>query len=212
EHQAVHRVFGRRRRQALRARHRGRERRKRSQLPVHEANNNQDQNRDPQRAMDRHEHVVVGQRGDHGNADAKHGQDHRGHRPVQQPREGSELKALGCHAQSPLPTSADVIALGCLVSPARLLNDCAYTAERALSKGSSDGLIPAGSTKGSKLISVAALVSSLSTLLSVKVPTSTCWRSAGQAMLASLVGSPGCPMMTARRHWSGWGWIAAMSA
>src|SRR5882672_7075416 len=162
--------------------------------------------------MDRYEHMVVVQRGDHGNADAKHGQDHRGHRPVQQPREGGELKALGCHSQPPLPTSAGVTALGCFVSPARLLNDCAYTAERALSKGSSDGLIPAGSTKGSKLISVAALVSSLSTRSSVRVPTSTCLRSAGPATLASLGGSPGCPMMTMRRHCSGWWCIAAISA
>src|SRR5258707_8919221 len=161
--------------------------------------------------MDRHEHVVVGQRGDHGNADAKHGQDHRGHRPVQQPREGGELKALGCHSQPPLPTSAGVTALGCFVSPARLLNDCAYTAERALSKGSSDGAIPAGSTKGSKLVFAATLVSSLSTRSSVKVPTSTCWRSAGQAMLASLVGSPGCPIMSMRRHCSGWRWTAPIN-
>src|SRR5436190_6130318 len=161
--------------------------------------------------MDRYEHMVVVQRSDHGNADAKHGQDHRCHRPVQQPREGGELKALGCHSQPPLPTSTGVIALGCFVSPARLLNDCAYTAERALSRGSSDGLIPAGSTKGSKLISVAALVSSLSTRSRINVPTSTCWRSAGQAMLASRVGSPGCPTMTMRRHRNGWRCICAIS-
>ena len=54
-----------------------------------------------------------------------------------------------------------MIALGSFFSPARLVNDCEYTADRALSKGSSDGAMPAGSTKGSKLRSVAALVSSL---------------------------------------------------
>src|SRR5437899_162854 len=113
--------------------------------------------------MDRYEYMVVGQRGDHGNADAKHGQDHRGHRPVQQPREGGELVAFRWHPHSPFRTSAGVIALGCFVSPARLVNDCEYTAERALSKGSSDGAMPAGNTSGSKLISVAALLSSLST-------------------------------------------------
>src|SRR5205085_3298833 len=118
--------------------------------------------------------------------DAKHGQDHRGHRPVQQPREGGELKALRCHAQFPLRTSAGVIALGCFGSPARLVNDCEYTAERALSSGSSDGAMPAGNTRGSKLRSVAGLVSSLSTRSSVRVPTSTCSRCSGQAMLASL--------------------------
>ena len=103
--------------------------------------------------MDRHEHVVVGQRGDHGDADAKHGQDHGGHRPVQQPREGGELAAFGWHRHSPLPTSAGVIALGCFVSPARRVNDCEYTAERRSSSGSSDGAMPAGNTRGSKLMS-----------------------------------------------------------
>src|SRR5215467_9415183 len=96
---------------------------------------------------------------------------------------------LACF-QPPLRTSAGVIAGGCFVSPARLVNDCEYTADRALSKGSSDGAMPAGSTKGSKLRSVAALVSSLSTRSSVKVPTSTWWRSDGQGKVASL-GSPG---------------------
>src|SRR5882672_1214089 len=154
--------------------------------------------------MDRYEHMVVVQRGDHGNADAKHGQDHRGHRPVQQPREGGELAALGGHFQSPLRTSAGVIALACFFSPARLVNDCEYTAERALSKGSSDGAMPAGNTNGSKLMSVAALVSSLSTWSSVRVPTSTCSRPAGQATVALSVGSPGCPTMTMRCQRNGW--------
>ena len=72
--------------------------------------------------------------------------------------------------------------------------------------------MPAGSTRGSKLISLAALVSSLSTRSSVRVPTSTCSRPAGQAMVASLVGSPGCPMMTMRCQRNGWGWICAISA
>jgi len=53
---------------------------------------------------------------------------------------------LACH--SPRRTSAGVIALGCFASPARLVNDCEYTAERALSSGSSEGAMPAGSTKG----------------------------------------------------------------
>jgi hypothetical protein len=56
-----------------------------------------------------------------------------------------------------------VIALGCFASPARLVNDREYTAERALSKGSSEGAMPTGNTRGSKLISLATLVSSLST-------------------------------------------------
>jgi hypothetical protein len=97
-----------------------------------------------------------------------------------------------------------VIALGDFDSPTRLLNDWAYTAERALGSGSSDGVMPAGRTRGSKLMLAAGLVSSLSTRSSVTVPTSTCWRSAGQATLASLVGSPGCPTMTMSRQRSGW--------
>src|SRR5882672_8903981 len=119
--------------------------------------------------MDRYEHMVVVQRGDHGDADAEHGQDHRGHRPVQQPREGGELTALGGHPHSPFRMSAGVVALCCFVSPARLVNDREYTAERALSKGSSDGAMPVGNTNGSKLTSIAGLVSSLSTRSSIRV-------------------------------------------
>ena len=70
--------------------------------------------------------------------------------------------------------------------------------------GSSDGAMPAGSTRGSKLMSRAALVSSLSTRSSVSVPTLTCSRPAGQAMVASLVGSPGWPTMTMRYQRNGW--------
>src|SRR5947208_16381045 len=121
--------------------------------------------------------MVAAQRHDHGDADAKHGQHHRGHGPVQEPRQDGELALFAGHPHSPLRTSAGVIALGCFASPARLVYDCAYTAERALSKGSSEGAMPAGNTKGSKLMSVAALVSSLSTRSSVRVPTSTCSRS-----------------------------------
>src|SRR5205085_1428740 len=139
-----------------------------------------------------------------GDADAEHGQHHRGHGPVQQPREGGELAARGGHAQFPFCTSAGVIGLDGFGSPARLVNEREYTAERALSSGSSEGAMPAGNTKGSKLISLAALVSSLSTRSSVRVPTSTCSRPAGQAMVASWAGSPGCPTMTMRCQRNGW--------
>ena len=40
--------------------------------------------------------------------------------------------------------SAAVTALGSLVSPSRLVKDCEYTADRALSRGSSEGVMPAG--------------------------------------------------------------------
>ena len=52
-------------------------------------------------------------------------------------------------------------------------------------------------------MSRAALVSSLSTRSSVSVPTLTCSRPAGQALVASLVGSPGWPTMTMRFHCNG---------
>ena len=51
--------------------------------------------------------------------------------------------------------------------------------------------MPAGSTRGSKVMAVAALSSSLSTRSSVTVPTSTFSRPSGQAMVASSVRSPG---------------------
>jgi hypothetical protein len=41
------------------------------------------------------------------------------------------------------------MALGVFASPARRLNDCEYTADRALRRGSSDGAIPLGKTNGS---------------------------------------------------------------
>src|SRR5271156_4889155 len=126
--------------------------------------------------------MIIGQRGDHSNANAEHGQDHRSHHPVQQPRKSGELEGFGWHAHSPLRTSAGVIALGCFVSPTRLVNDCEYTAERALSKGSSEGAMPAGNTKGSKLMYVAGPSSSLCTRPNVTVPTSTFSRSSGQGM------------------------------
>src|ERR1700722_2187734 len=120
--------------------------------------------------------MVVRQRGDHRNADEQHRQDHRRHRPVQYPGEQREL--LGAHRwrYSRFVThwriSVGVTALGCLVSPARLVNDCEYTDDRALSSGSSDGAMPQGSTSGSKLISRQRPCASSSTLSIVSVPTS----------------------------------------
>ena len=55
------------------------------------------------------------------------------------------------------------------------------------------GAIPAGNTNGSKLISVAALASSLSTWSSVRVPTSTFSRDGGQGSVASVVESTALP-------------------
>src|SRR5262249_13296559 len=151
----------------------------------------------------RHERVVAAQRGDHRGADAEHGQDHRGHCPVQQPREGGEPAAFGWRAHFPFSLSAGVTAPSCFGSPAPLLNDRMYTAERALSSGSSEGAMPGGSTRGSNVMSVAGLVVSLSSSLMTRVPTSSCSRSCGQAIEASWVGSPGCPTITTRCHRNG---------
>ena len=57
------------------------------------------------------------------NANAKHGEDHRGHQPVQETHRNCELLPLGGHPRF-LRTSEGVIALGFFVSPARLVNDC----------------------------------------------------------------------------------------
>src|SRR5271168_1491169 len=91
-----------------------------------------------------------------------------------------ELCGIVCGGHSYFLTSSVETALGLLRSPSRRLKDCEYAAERALSSGSSDVNIPAGSTVGSKLISRVGLVSSLSMLSIVKVPTSICLLSAGQ--------------------------------
>jgi len=45
--------------------------------------------------------------------------------------------------------------------------------------------------------------SSLDTASSVSVPASTRCLSIGHGCVASLVGSPGCPIVTSRRHFSG---------
>src|SRR5260370_37377977 len=52
---------------------------------VHVANHHQKQDDDTQRAMEGNQGVVVGKRCDHGNTNSKHGQDQRGHQPVQEP-------------------------------------------------------------------------------------------------------------------------------
>ena len=75
----------------LHAGHRRGERRGRVPEPVNEPDDHQQHDRDPQRAVERHERVVVAQRRYHRHPDAEHRQDHRGHRPVQQPREQREL-------------------------------------------------------------------------------------------------------------------------
>src|SRR4029453_14041161 len=68
-------------------------------------------------------------------ADKEHGQQHGGHQPVQEARSQGELRRGrgGAHrAASPGDT-----ALGGLGSPSRRVKDSEYTAERALSQGSS---------------------------------------------------------------------------
>src|SRR4029434_830274 len=148
----------------------------------------QEKDRDAERSMERDQPVVVAERGHHGHADEEHGQQHGGHQPVQEARSQGELRRGrgGAHrAASPGDT-----ALGVLGSPSRRVNDSEYTAERALSSGSSDGAIPFGRIRGSKLMSRAGLVSSLSIRSNVSVPASSVRRSAGQGIRASYAGAP----------------------
>ena len=130
--------------------------------------------------MDGHKRVVVTQRDHHGYADEKHCEKAGGHQPVKDPRRKRELNGTLGSGHGYFSTSAVEIALGSLRSPSRLVKDCEYAAERALSSGSSDGDIPSGNTSGSKLISRVGLVSSLSMVLIVNVPASTSSRSGGQ--------------------------------
>ena len=74
---------------------------------------------------------------------------------------------------------------------------------RALSSGSSDGAMPSGSTVGSKLMSRAFPASSVCTALIVMVPASIERRESGQGLVASLVGSPGAPMVRINRQLNG---------
>jgi hypothetical protein len=84
------------------------------------------------------------------------------------------------------------MALGCFASPSRLVKDCEYTAERALSSGSSDGAMPAGRTNGSKLMSVAALVSSgVHPIEGERADVHACAFRRPRDRGASCVGSPG---------------------
>ena len=72
--------------------------------------------------------------------------------------------------------------------------------------------MPTGNTNGSKLMTRAELVSSLSIVSRVKVPTSTCSRPSGHGMVASSVGSPGWPMVMIKCHCNGCWWMLAISA
>lgn len=73
--------------------------------------------------MKRNQRVVTAKRCDHGNTDAKHGQDQRRRQPVQKPHRNRELPALGRSYRVHLRTSEGVTAPGVFFSPARLLNE-----------------------------------------------------------------------------------------
>jgi hypothetical protein len=87
DHQPIHQALRRRRQPTLQMRHHGWEGRGRIEQPVHEAHHGENQGGDPERAMDRHQQMVVAQGRHHGHTDAQHGQDHGRHHPVQQARE-----------------------------------------------------------------------------------------------------------------------------
>src|ERR1700722_17711442 len=145
--------------------------------------------------MDRHQRVVVTQRRHHGHADEQHGEKTGRHQPVQDAGWKRELSGTLPSGHGYFATSAVEIALGALCSLSRLVKDCEYAAERALSRGSSEGDIPSGSTRGSKLISRVGLLASLSMVLMVSVPASICFLSGGQTEVASAVESPAWPMV-----------------
>src|SRR5260370_16802756 len=71
---------------------------------------------------------------------------------MEDPRQGRESQVLR-HGHAPLPLAGVWTALGSFVSPARRVKEVEYAADRVLSRGSSEGSIPDGSTSGSKLIS-----------------------------------------------------------
>src|SRR5580692_2819526 len=150
--------------------------------------------------MDSHEPVVVPQRGHHRHTDEQHGNKQGGHQPVKDARQERELSLILRRGHGYFPTSSVETALGSLCSPSRRVKDCEYAAERALSSGSSDGAIPAGSTSGSKLMSRVGLVASLSMESIVNIPASICFRSGGQGSVASAVGSPGWPTVRIKRQ------------
>ena len=69
-------------------------------------------------------------------------------------------------------------------------------ADLAAGNGSSDAVMPSGRTNGSKLISRALPASSVCTAVMVMVPALIDRRDCGQGLVASLVGSPGSPMVS----------------
>src|SRR5437867_11324266 len=113
--------------------------------------------------MDCYEHMVISQRRDHGHADEQHGQEHCRHQPVKDARQEGELCAWHARAHVHFPVLAVDTALGSLRSPSRRVNDWEYVADRALRSRSSETAMPSGRTNGSKAMSRAGLVSSLST-------------------------------------------------
>src|ERR1700760_2538581 len=121
--------------------------------------------------------MIIAQARHHRNADEEHGHNKNGHQPMQHAGQKCKLCGIRRGRHGYFATSDVETALGLLCSPSRRVKDCEYAAERALSSGSSEGDIPAGSTNGSKLISRIGLVSSLSIEPIVKIPTSTCFLS-----------------------------------
>src|SRR5580700_3503170 len=155
--------------------------------------------------MDSQQPMVVPQRRHHGHTDEQHGHQQGGHQPVKDARQERELSGIRRRrGHSYFPTSSVETALGSLCSPSRLVKDCEYAAERALSSGSSDGAIPSGSTSGSKLMSRVGLISSLSIESIVNIPASICFRSGGHWRVASAVGSPGWPTVSMKCQRTGW--------
>src|ERR1700735_1449454 len=133
--------------------------------------------------------MIIAQPRHHRNADEEHGHNKNGHQPVQHAGQKCELCGIRRGRHGYFATSDVETALGLLCSPSRRVKDCEYAAERALKSGSSDGEIPFGNISGSKFMSRVGLVSSLSIVSIVMVPTSICCLSCGHAADAWAVGS-----------------------
>jgi len=95
EEQRVEEVFRPRGDTALDWAHRGQERRRPVHDPVKQTDNGEGEDRYTQGPVDGEQQRVVAQRGNHGDTDEQLRDDHRRHRPVQQPGQQCEAWARG---------------------------------------------------------------------------------------------------------------------
>jgi hypothetical protein len=183
----------------------------RVQAPVYVPDDHQNQDQNPQRQMDGHQFVVIAEPavGDllaivyearRRNESAERNHAFR----------GAKMSGRATTDQQQFPGSMRF--LHWLMAAAVLaMLGIGVAMVASLGKGSLDGTMPAGKTSGSKLMSRAGLVSSLSTESSVSVPMSTCSRASGHWMVALSVASPSCATVMTKCHCKGRCWMLAIS-